>query len=97
MNSDNQLAVDAEYPYKELQKIGQGSEWSTYKVLNKKDLAIYKAKKVKLELNSRTLSEWNSIQHLEHKMIIEGKECFYDPSEQMLTMIMENCECKSFL
>lgn len=80
------------YPYEEIRKIGKGGfgeVWIVRDETGKK----YIAKKVRCaKLEYRTLCEWSELLYLRHENIVNGEECFYDPGNKLMIIIMEYCE-----
>lgn len=77
-----------------LEKLGEGSYSTVYKVLRKSDNSIYAAKKVKFNsLNSRdkqnALNEVRILASISHPNIVGYKEVFIDESSSSLCLIME--------
>ena len=77
-----------------LEKLGEGSYSTVYKVLRKTDNTLYAAKKVKFNsLNSRdkqnALNEIRILASISHPNVVGYKEVFIDDASSSLCLIME--------
>lgn len=79
------------YPYGELKRIGKGGFGEVWIVRDEKGKK-YIAKKVRCDkLEYRTLCEWSELLYLRHDNIVNAEECFFDPKNKLMIIIMEYC------